>query len=765
MRDTISPQQTQATRDPFELYGREAIGALALGGWVLNDTTGEPDRSEAALFLDVLDPSTDRFTFQTFDDVVARREERKRKHAETNKQRKAKGLKPRGLYDPYAHIIHGTLDERWKRLCELNAEGAGIFVTVNQTDFEGRSNDKIARLRARFVDLDGAPIEPVLQHDPPPRIVIESSPGKFQAYWPTVGDAETPALDPKEAQSKWVDVNPGARFKAQQIALAERFGSDPSVSDLARVMRLPGFIHRKATPFRSRIISLKDVPPCKPTDLVSEKAVDSINSFNDYDPFCYAREQKSPAQQINDLALANLSAWVPEIFPTAQPYHDGYRVSSTDLGRDNEEDLSLVPKGIKDFGVHDLDDPREGKRTPIDIVMEHVFEVPIEDIAKRNSSAEYQQAVDWLRERLPEPEEPTATTSGSLLQSSAEFVAGFVPPDYLIDGLLQRCFVYSFTAPTGWGKTAVALLIAVHVARGMPLAGREVEQGRVLFFAGENPDDIRTRWIKLCEGLKLDPAKVDVVFMPFTPKLAEKSIRKKIDAEAAERGPFSLLIVDTSAAYYSGNDENDNVQLGNHARMLRTFVNLPGGPTVLVTCHPAKAYDTDNLLPRGGGAFLAEVDGNLVAIKDQRTMVVEVTTHGKFRGPEFAPFAFKLVAGKSEKLVDSKGRSIWTIVARSISNEEQEHIEKQGHTDQDALLRAMLDLPGSSLVELATHLCWYTIEGGRPNKVKVQRMIKALAKGNKLVEQRRDGHYKLTKKGEEEAKQTPEDPVKIEPKT
>jgi hypothetical protein len=335
-----------------------------------------------------------------------------------------------------------------------------------------------------------------------------------------------------------------------------------------------------------------------------------------------------------------------------------------------------------------------------------------------------------------------------------------VPPDYLIDGLLQRRFVYSFTAPTGWGKTAVALLIAMHVALGLPLAGREVERGRVLFFAGENPDDIRTRWIKLCEEMQLDPVEVDVVFMPFTPKLSEKSIRKKIDAEAAERGPFALLVVDTSAAYYTGNDENDNVQLGSHARLLRTFVKLPGGPTVLVTCHPAKAYDVDNLLPRGGGAFLAEVDGNLVCIKDPRTMVVEVTTHGKFRGPEFAPFAFKLAAGKSEKLVDTKGRSVWTIVARSISNAEQENIEKQGHTDQDTLLRAMLDQPGRSLVELADHLCWYT-QDGRPNKVKVQRMMRELAKG-KLVEQRRDGHYKLSKKGEEEAEQTPEDPIKIE---
>ena len=54
-----------------------------------------------------------------------------------------------------------------------------------------------------------------------------------------------------------------------------------------------------------------------------------------------------------------------------------------------------------------------------------------------------------------------------------------------------------------------------------------------------------------------------------------------------------------------------------------------------MTCHPTKNPDMDNLLPRGGGAFLNEMDGNLVAIKNNS--VVTVHWHGKFRGPDFAP--------------------------------------------------------------------------------------------------------------------------------
>jgi AAA domain-containing protein len=350
----------------------------------------------------------------------------------------------------------------------------------------------------------------------------------------------------------------------------------------------------------------------------------------------------------------------------------------------------------------------------------------------------------------------TVAPEHKLLQTSAEFVAGFVPPDYLIDGLLQRRYVYSFTAKTGDGKTTIALYLAACVAKGTPLAGCEVEKGRVLFFAGENPDDVRTRWIMLCEALGEDPNQMDVVFMPFTPNLSAEAIRAKIDAEATKAGPFSLLIVDTSASYYSGDDENDNVKLGNHARMLRSFVNLPGGPAILVTCHPTKNPDMANLLPRGGGAFLAEVDGNLVAIKDANTMLVEVTTHGKFRGPDFAPLAFKLMPSTSLKLVDSKERPVWSIYAQAISSAERETLKDIGFMEQNKVLRVMLEHPGCSLTEIAQHLGWLT--GKRePNKQKVHRLMTKLQKA-KLVKQRHDDRYILTDSGKGAAKEIPTDP-------
>jgi hypothetical protein len=120
---------------------------------------------EAALrFLEVLDRDATRFTFQTFDDDRERREQRKRNREP----------------DPLAKVLHGTLEERFEELADLNARGAGIFVTVNATDLRGRTIENVERVRALFVDLDGAPVP---QQCPNPHAVVQTSPDHHHVYW------------------------------------------------------------------------------------------------------------------------------------------------------------------------------------------------------------------------------------------------------------------------------------------------------------------------------------------------------------------------------------------------------------------------------------------------------------------------------------------------------------------------------------------------------------------------------------------------------
>jgi hypothetical protein len=96
-------------------------------------------------------------------------------------------------------------------------------------------------------------------------------------------------------------------------------------------------------------------------------------------------------RSVNDAALRDLSGWVPFLFPSAkfQPGTGAYRISSQTLGRNLEEDLSIAPNGIVDFGIADQGDGRAGKRTPIDIAAE--FGVGSSDPVK---------AAFWLCQRM-----------------------------------------------------------------------------------------------------------------------------------------------------------------------------------------------------------------------------------------------------------------------------------------------------------------------------------------------------------------------------
>jgi AAA domain len=327
-----------------------------------------------------------------------------------------------------------------------------------------------------------------------------------------------------------------------------------------------------------------------------------------------------------------------------------------------------------------------------------------------------------------------------LIESSAEFVADFTPPDYVLDGVLQRRFCYSFTGKTGAGKTAILLRLSAHVALGQLLGDREVEQGRVSYFAGENPTDVRMRWIALAQQIDFDINTIDVHFIPGTFKISE--LRKRIQAEAERVGDFALVIIDTSAAYFEGDDENNAKQAGAHARLLRGLTELPGGPCVLVACHPPKNAGDDNLQPRGSGGLIAEMDGNLTATKHDGT--VEMHWQGKFRGPDFPPLSFLLRTVTHERLKDTKGRPIPTVIAADPSDAAKDEMATAARSQADQLLALLVDHGSESLNELAKLLQW-AMKNGKPYRMLVSRTIDALVK-DKLI--KKDGRgYVVTDAG------------------
>jgi hypothetical protein len=139
-----------------------------------------------------------------------------------------------------AHILQGTLTQHERRLEALNAQGAGIFLTINESTGKGRCNANITRVRALFLDTDGAAYPANLPLEP--HIIVQSSPDRWHLYF-------------------LVDGVTLEDFGVMQAALADLYGTDSTITDLCRVMRLPGFFHRKGHPVQVQLLETRDAPP------------------------------------------------------------------------------------------------------------------------------------------------------------------------------------------------------------------------------------------------------------------------------------------------------------------------------------------------------------------------------------------------------------------------------------------------------------------------------------------------------------------------
>jgi RepB DNA-primase from phage plasmid/AAA domain len=114
-----------------------------------------------------------------------------------------------------------------------------VYVAMNPFKAElrrqktGRKKENVAEVKRLYIDVDenGEAVLQQIQNDdgitvPPPNVVLNSSPGKYQFIWNVSG------LNQETAE-------------AQLKGLASKYSGDPAVAEVARVLRVPGFVNRK----------------------------------------------------------------------------------------------------------------------------------------------------------------------------------------------------------------------------------------------------------------------------------------------------------------------------------------------------------------------------------------------------------------------------------------------------------------------------------------------------------------------------------------
>jgi hypothetical protein len=321
-----------------------------------------------------------------------------------------------------AHNFTGTVAEVWAELVKHNTLGYAIYAVVNEGGQDGGSIEKI---RSNYIDADGVPF-PERWHIKPSFFVIRDA-LHWHAYW-RVDDCSVEAFE--TAQRRLI-AHYGAQLGiADSKAKPPVPGIDPAIHDLPRIMRVPGSVHLKGEPI---LVHFEYMDPRIKADPARQRfpswPVYKLDELMAGLPPPYEKPKRAQApgaapeegtffRRVNTAALADIAAWASELFPEATQSGDAWRVSSASLGRDLEEDISIHPDGIQDFG-------EEAPRTAIDLVMTY-------------GEMELLPAALWLCERLGiEPVElgygANPNDDGKIPEQWTK-IADYMPPGKKKDG-------------------------------------------------------------------------------------------------------------------------------------------------------------------------------------------------------------------------------------------------------------------------------------------------------------------------------------------
>jgi hypothetical protein len=540
-----------------------------------------PDLAQTHQFLRLLagdDPAT-TFHFRTFADKPTATDHLRRKLTASLADSK-------------------QLDRTLHELADLNRNGAGVFVVINAG---GQRKVEINAVRAVFADFDGA--SPRGADDPlTPHIVIESSPGNYHLYWLVRG-------------------LPVEQFEGVQKAIAAKYGSDPAVHDLPRVMRIPGFFHHKHQPCQTQLLAVEDHAAYSAEAVLAafSPVIVSRNSTT--------QERAGLVAPITNAYLAHHGVTLPNL-----PSMRGAFGDSAIEGERHEKLVSYI--GTKIAAGRDLDDVRlmargwnAGLRDPLSSTE---VDVTVTDCFRRYAAQK--------------PEVDHGRSTALQLRRASDIERQ--PISWLWRDWLAKGKLHVLAGPPGSGKTTVALSVAAILSRGALWPdGTQAEVGNVLMWSGEDaPEDT------LAPRLQAAGANLDRVF--FVGDVGEGGSRRAFDpatdnalleAEAIRIGNVALLIVDPIVNAVTG-DSHKNTEV---RRALQPLVDLGArlNAAVLGISHFSKGSQGRQPTERvtGSLAFGALARVVMVAVKNEGVDGTRTLARSKSNiGPDSGGFTYKL---------------------------------------------------------------------------------------------------------------------------
>lgn len=430
----------------------------------------------------------------------------------------AKGAdKPKGR-DRLARNLHEAFTACGPELARLNDQGAGVYFVVNAG---GQKAEDVSQVRALFVDLDGSPLDPVMRCALAPHLVVETSAGRYHAYW-------------------LVKDFPLEQFSEVQQALARRFNGDPSVHDLPRVMRVPGFRHRSG--FRLRVVHEIDAAP--------------------YDgKYFMLPEATTPGVPADDDGIS----LAPETIEDLRSALAALDPDDRDQWQKNAHRLKDL--GLRGFLLWDEWAQRSAKHDPNDSLRVWKSAKP----KRTGYPAVFSdaQAAGWINPAETRGKARKVAARPRIQRASDLMAREFQPVKWAIRDLLPEG-VGLLVGPPKIGKSWLSLQLAVSISAGLPVwAGREPEQpGEVLMLALEDHDRrLQKRFQKMMSSRTTyeqdGPSVIDwkaktpdvsgIHFATEWASMGEGGI-EELDAWLAEHPDARLVIIDTLGRFKGRTD-------------------------------------------------------------------------------------------------------------------------------------------------------------------------------------------------------------------
>ncbi|HBR4700825.1 helicase RepA family protein [Klebsiella pneumoniae] len=241
--------------------------------------------------------------------------------------------------------------------------------------------------------------------------------------------------------------------------------------------------------------------------------------------------------------------------------------------------------------------------------------------------------------------------------------------DYTLKSYLPANSLCSIYGPSGSYKSFLAVSWACHIAAGLKWAGKRVSEGSVMYIVGEGGIGVprRVRAWENVHGVKVDNlALVNRPVFPVRNQEVLQVVKAARDVEAKKGKPVQLIVIDTLARCFGGNDENDAKDMGAFIEGCDT-IKRETGATVLVVHHSGK---DDTKGARGSSAFRAALDAEFNVRREGDGGAIILTCTKMKDAEEPRPAAFDL--REAELFTDRDGELVASLVLRDTPREPQE---------------------------------------------------------------------------------------------